>query len=371
VDTAIGSAEYTQNIRLDNKVSILLTTEKPVYQPSQTIHVRALALDRSNHKATAGHKLTFELEDSRGNKVFRRITQTDTYGIASAEFGLADEVNLGTYHLRALMDDAAETPRNMAEIALRVERYVLPKFKVAVDLVGKDAKAKRGFRPGDHLTGTVRANYFFGKPVDGAEVAVKASATDVDLFEAGHSEGKTDSDGSFRFDIHLPKFFAGHPLDQGAARVLVEATVKDRAGHSESRGEPVTVSESPFLITAIPESGELVPGLENQVFILTAYPDGTPAQADVRVRAPGNPDRMASTDKGGIAIVLLRGGEGRMTIEVEASDREGNHASRSIPLQSGSGLDQILLRTERAVYRTGERIRLQVFSTRPCAAPLW
>ena len=55
-------------------------------------------------------KLTFELEDSRGNKVFKKSTATDKFGIASAEFSLADEVNLGTYHLRALMGDALLLP---------------------------------------------------------------------------------------------------------------------------------------------------------------------------------------------------------------------------------------------------------------------
>ena len=364
VDTAVGSAEYTQNIRLDDKVSILLTTEKPIYQPSQTIHVRALALDRSNRQASAGRKLTFELEDSRGNKVFRKITETDQYGIASAEFSLADEVNLGTYHLRALMDETEGSPRNTAEIALQVERYVLPKFKVAVDIAGKDAKAKRGYRPGDHVTGSVRANYFFGKPVDHAEITVKASAMDVALFEAGTSRGATDSDGAFRFDILLPSFFAGRPLSQGAARVLIEATVKDNAGHSETRGEPIIVSDYPLLIMAVPEGGTLIPGLENQVFILTSYPDGTPAQTDIRVHAPGNADRTAHTDTGGVAVVPVRGNSGDMTLDVEALDGEGNRAKSSVSLQFRSGMDQILLRTERAVYRAGERIRLQVLSTK-------
>jgi hypothetical protein len=43
VDTPIGSTEYTEPIQLKDKASILLTTEKPIYQPGQTIHVRALA----------------------------------------------------------------------------------------------------------------------------------------------------------------------------------------------------------------------------------------------------------------------------------------------------------------------------------------
>jgi hypothetical protein len=363
VDTTIGSAEFTQPVRLEDKVSILLTTEKPLYQPGQTIHVRALALDRSDHEADANRELTFELEDSRGNKVFKKATQTDRFGIASTEFGLADEVNLGTYHLRALMGDS-DAPTNTAEIALNVERYVLPKFKVAVDFVGTGNKTNRGYRPGDHVTGTVRANYFFGKPVDDAEITVKASSMDVSVFEAATVKGRTDHEGAYHFDLKLPTYFAGRPLSQGEARVLIEATVKDSADHTETRGEPITVSESPLLITAVPEGGTLIPNLENQVFILTSYPDGTPASTSLKVRVEGAPDRQVASDDGGVAVVRISPGSGVETIKVEAVDREGNHASSTIQLQSRQGEDQILLRTERAVYRAGDRIQLKVFSSR-------
>src|SRR5258708_2410100 len=362
VDTPIGSTEFTQAVRLEDKVSILLTTEKPIYQPSQTIHVRAVALDRSNHEAAAGRKLTFEVEDSRGNKVFKKATETDKFGIASAEFALADEVNLGTYHLHALMGEA-EAPTNTAEIALNVERYVLPKFKVAVEFAGNGKKTKRGYRPGDHVKGTVRANYFFGKPVDGAEISVKGSSMDVALFEVGSVQGKTDRDGSYEFDLKLPGYFAGRPLSQGAARVLIEATVKDSAGHAESRGEPITVSETPLLITAVPEGGTLIPGLENQVFLLTSYPDGTPARTELTIHAPDNAEQRAATDDGGVAVIRIKAVAGTQYLTVDATDKEGNRASSSVPLQTRGGQDQILLRTERAVYRAGDAIRLKVFST--------
>ena len=362
-ETPIGSTEFTQDVRLEDKVSILLTSEKPIYQPGQTIHVRALALDRADHEAAAKRPLTFEVEDSRGNKVFKTVTTTDQFGVASAEFGLADEVNLGTYHLRALMGDAG-APTNTAEIALNVERYVLPKFKVAVEFGENGKKQKRGYQPGDHVTGTVRANYFFGKPVDHAELTMKASAMDVTLFEAASAKGKTDSEGSYHFDLTLPKYFAGRPLDHGAARVLIEATVKDSAGHSESRGQPITVSDSPILITAIPEGGTLVPNLQNQVFILTSYPDGTPARSEVTVRSSGDGDQHVSTDDGGIAIIAIKAKEGKDALGIEARDQEGNQASSKVELEARAGEDQILLRTERAVYRAGERIKLKVFSTK-------
>ena len=356
VETPIGGAEYTEQVRLEDKASILLTTEKPIYQPGQTIHVRALALDRANHQASANRPITFEIEDPRGNKVFKKVTQTDAFGVASAEFPLADEVNLGTYHLRGQMET------NTQELALNVERYVLPKFKVAVDFAG--GAKQHGYRPGDHVTGTVRANYFFGKAVNNAEVSIEASGMDLAKFAAGSAKGKTDADGAFHFDFVLPTYFAGRPLSQGAARVLVEATVKDSAEHSETRGEPIVVSESPLIVTAVPEGGALIPHLENQVFVLSSYADGKPATATVHIHGNGVPEQRAESDQGGVAIFKLPAGAGQ-TVEIEATDREGNHSATSVTLETRPGQDQILLRTERAIYRAGDRIALRVLSTKP------
>ncbi|MFN7994785.1 MAG: MG2 domain-containing protein [Bryobacteraceae bacterium] len=362
-ETPLGSNSFTQQIQIQDKASILLTTEKPIYQPGQTIHMRALALDRAGHLPTANRAFTFEVEDSRGNKVFNKATRTDRFGVASAEFGLADEVNLGTYHLRALMHEGDANARNTAEIALTVDRYVLPKFKVAVDFEDQGSGAKHGYRPGDRVQGIVRANYFFGKPVSRGEVIVKATGMDVAQFEAGSAKGDTDIDGAYRFDFRLPAYFAGAQLHNGTARILVEATVKDTAGHAETRGEPITVSKSPLVLMAVPEGGKLAPGLENLIFILASYADGQPARAAIRVQT-GGATQNASTDENGVAEIRLTPGRAGEKLHVEASDKEGNHAATELALETRDDAEQVLLRTDRAVYRAGDPIRVQVFSTR-------
>jgi uncharacterized protein YfaS (alpha-2-macroglobulin family) len=354
-ETSIGSTEFVQPVRIQNQARILLTTEKPIYQPGQTIHARALALDRGNRNAAASRNLVFEVEDSRGNKVFKRATQTDRFGIASADFALAEEVNLGTYHLRALLDG-----ENTADVAIQVERYVLPKFKVAVEFTGK---ARHGYAPGDLVTGVVRANYFFGKPVEG-EVVIKATGIDAGMFEAATVKGKTDAAGDYRFEFRLPNYFAGRPLSAGAARVLVEASVKDSAGHSETRGEPIVVSQSPILLTAIPESGSLVPNLENAVYVLASYPDGNPARTELTVHVAGQAARNVTTDEAGVATVSIPGANQPRELRIDATDREGLRASATVPLGLRAGAEQVLLRADRAVYRAGDRIAIKVFSTK-------
>jgi len=262
IETPIGSVESSVPIRIENKVSILLTTEKPVYQPGQTIHIRALALDRADRRAVIT-PLTFEVEDSRGNKVFKKATTTDGFGVASAEFTLADEVNLGAYHLQALMGDA-NAPANSAQIAITVDRYVLPRFKVSVNFAAKDGRPRRDYRPGEHVVGVIHASYFFGEPVSGAEVTVKGSSMDVALASAGPVTGKTGQNGNYKFDLPLPFYLAGQPMSNGMAPVLIEAMVKDSSGHVESRSKAITVNQSALLITAAPEGGTLIPGLPNE-----------------------------------------------------------------------------------------------------------
>ena len=190
-DTPLGHVETTETVQLEDRVSVLLTSEKPIYQPSQTIHLRALALDRANRHAAAARALTFEVEDPRGNKVFRKSTTTDNFGVASAEFTLADEVNLGTYHIRTKQGESSA-----AELAVNVERYVLPKFRVAIEFDSKNGKPKRDYRPGDHVTGVVKANYFFGKPVDNTSVTINASGMDAEFFERRIGNGTHGSQRS-------------------------------------------------------------------------------------------------------------------------------------------------------------------------------
>ncbi|HEY3135943.1 MAG TPA: MG2 domain-containing protein, partial [Blastocatellia bacterium] len=133
-DTLLGTVTANQPIALERRDRILLTTDKPLYQPGQTIHLRALALDGPTRAAVAEQPITLEVEDGKGNKVFKKRGRTDKFGIASADFELADEVNFGPYHIRAILGEADASTTQ--EKTVTVDRYVLPKFKVEIGLAG-------------------------------------------------------------------------------------------------------------------------------------------------------------------------------------------------------------------------------------------
>lgn len=367
-ETPDGSTETTEAIHLSRNVSILLTTEKPIYQPSQTIHIRALALDRATNHAAAERPVIFEIEDARDNKVFRKFMTTDAYGIASAAFTLADEVNLGAWHLHARIQPASSTPEaaseGSADLTLQVQRYVLPKFRVAVHFTAHDGKEQRDYRPGDHVSGTVDAGYFFGKPVSDAGITMRISGFDVSLFEAAKCEGHTDGSGRYAFDLTLPESFAGRPLSKGAAPLLVEATVKDTAGHAETRSEAITVSSSSMLLQAVAEGGRLVPGIDNIVYLLASYPDGSPAQAHITAHANGMPARNVDTGDTGVARIHITPRAGDLKLRLEADDHRSHRAAATVQLQARDGDDQLLLRTNLAVYKPGASITVDALTTK-------
>ena len=73
---------------------IHVTTDKPIYQPSQTIHFRALALSAIQQAPASSADFTWEVFDPKGNRLFRKEGRTDSFGVAASEFPLADESTL-------------------------------------------------------------------------------------------------------------------------------------------------------------------------------------------------------------------------------------------------------------------------------------
>lgn len=359
-DTPLGHVTASQPIQIERRNKILLTTDKPLYQPGQTMHVRALALDGPTRAAAADQPLTLEVEDAKGNKVFKRRGRTDRFGISSADFELADEVNFGPYHVRALLGDGDAVYTQ--EKTVTVDRYVLPKFKLAIEL-SKDAGRQQQsyYSPGETVEGKVTAHYLFGKPLANASVTVVLKSFDVEAAEVGRITGKTDAEGRFNFSSKLPDFLAGRSTEQGSAPVSVGVEVKDSAEHTETKSRDILVSNTPIIIMAVPESGQLLPALENRVYVLTSYPDGTPAETTVSGSLLTSP---VKTDESGVVVIPVRADSGTLSASFKAVDSQGRAAEANVKLEARAQAESLMLRTGRAIYKVGDKLRLETISTR-------
>jgi hypothetical protein len=357
--SALGERDHVnQGISITPSAQILLTTDKPMYQPGQVIHVRALALAAPGRTPVAGAEAVIEVADAKGNKVFKKREKTSVYGIVSADFQLATEVNMGAFKITASVGGASQ------EKTVNVERYVLPKFKV-------EFKPDRTwYRPGDTLTGVVSARYFFGKPVQG-KVHISLSSFDAGFNQFAEVSGTLDETGHFRAEQKLPDFFAGLPLEQGNAFVKADIVVTDTADHEEKATASVPVAAQALKVTIVPESATAVPGVENRFYIITASPDGSPVKARFALGTGGGFSSRAATgetDESGIALASVTPGADDGSVFVSARDAQNNEGTAELPLNTDASGGAILLRADKALYKVGDTIRLTALSPQGMSA---
>jgi uncharacterized protein YfaS (alpha-2-macroglobulin family) len=347
-----GTDELSTTIEVrDAGQKVLLTTDKPIYQPGQTIHLRAMALQNTDNKPLANSMLLFEVSDGKGNKVFKKKRTTDDYGIASVDFKLATLVNMGSYKLQV------SGPGN-AEKTVDVSRYVLPKFEVRL------ATDRTWYAPGDELRGTIDSRYFFGKALSGADVSVEAMTLDVGTQLFQRVMGKTDAEGHFTFSVDLPDVLVGIPLQDGNALVTLRTKVTDTAGQVVQKDTPITVAQAGIQLSLVPEATQVIPGLENRFHLFATDPLGAPI-ADADVALSGAATATAKTDAFGHAeLRWMVANTAQGSVIVALTTHEGTKVSSAFDFTSQTGGEHVLVRTDKSLYNLGETVKVQVIGTR-------
>jgi hypothetical protein len=359
----LGKTEHAQRVKITRDTRILLTTDKPLYQPGQTVNIRALALSGLSLKPAAAQKVKFEIEDAKGNKVFKQERPSSEFGVSSIEFLLADEVNMGAYKLTASIGQAAATK------SFEVKKYVLPKFKVDVKT------EKKFYRPQETVKGSLEARYFFGKAVEKGFVTVVASTFDVAPREFAKIELKTDGDGKCEFEFKLPDYFVGQPLEKGNAFAILDIHVMDQAEHMEHAEKRVTVCSQPVLVGMLPESGRLVTGVENMVYVVASNPIGEPQQVQIKVALGGQTKELKTNENGFGSFTFVpetkmmraqwteQGQKYLIDTQVTVTEKGGAQTGYAVPLFADLTNESLLVRPDKGIYKTGEKLVVDLLGT--------
>ncbi len=348
----LGSDELEQPVTVARDYRILLTTDKPIYQPGQMIHLRALALSTFDLRPAVDEPIEFVIADGKGNKVFREEAVTSEFGVASVDFQLANQVNSGNYKISAVLGNTT------SESTVVVEHYVLPKYEIKLET------EQAYYLPGEQVVAHLDADYFFGKPVEGGDVLVEGFTFDVNRNEVFSIQGETDAEGQFSFEFDLPAYIAGSDLEGGLGSFYLQAAVTDQTNHTESSSLSFPVTSSQLIIEAVPESGQLRPGVENILYVLTSYPDGSPAATDIEVVLDYGSERyMAETGRYGLAEVRFTPESPWQTISITARDSQGATYSQDFYFEQAEWQEvPVLLRPDKPVYQVGETMALTILA---------
>jgi CD109 antigen len=351
--------EDRARVRVENSFIIFVETDKPIYKPGQTAHLRVITLDAE--LKPVGEVATLEIMDAKGIKIFRRELETDEYGMATLDLPISEEPNLGVWKITALAD------KGRTQLDIRVEEYVLPKYEVRVEL------PKEWFLASEPVKGKVLARYSFGKPVQG-ELEITARRY-VGEWQEYTSFSKV-IDGETQFELPAVGYVAGVPEARGMGNVMLEVAVREKAtGYEEKSSKLLTVSEVPLSIQIIPGSSIFKPGLPFRFLLITESPDNRPVDVRVNLTATYLDDDLKEAKKEdkeiqtrkGKAMVEITPPEKGVALILECS-ADGAEASKVVEASySPSGNFIHIEQTSEGIPQVGEKVEFKVYSTREAA----
>ena len=355
--TAAASGE----IPIINRLSARLQTDKPIYQPGQTIHMRAVILDAQD-RALNDANVVLRIEDESGELVHTAHLVTSRFGVAGDDWSLPPTSDLGTYQLILTGED--DDVNQIGSHFVRVSRYELPTFRV-------EAKPDQtAYLPGQSAKVTINGNFLFGKPVPNGMVKVTRADggrwnAKTRKYEGADDvlQGEAGADGIFTATLDLaPDHKELSQSDSERFRdIHFAAYYTDPAsGRTEQRRFDIRITREPVHVYLIPGNGGR--GFPAPVYVSTDYADGRPAAASVELRYQGRLTTLHTNQYGvGKAFLPLEqenGGE----IEVQATDSSGV-TGKWTERYWHSDMAGLRLETSRTVYRAGEAVAIKILAT--------
>jgi len=325
--TAAG-ALVRQTVQITRGAQLVVSTDRPVYQPGHTIAVRGLALDLGTSKPIARGKALLELLDTQSNVVGRKRLKTSEFGLVNAGFKVADGYTMPKMTLRMTLGGATATK------TVKVGRYRPPQLTVEVD------PTQPAYEPGDELAVRVRVARLDGGPTEKTRVELTA-----------HSAGKVVIRRTARTDREGFALLRGRVPDE-ASGLSLSVRAETPGGRVGNASRDVAIDDGRIGVWAVPESGYLVPGVINGVWIVTQRPDGTPVEARLTVVASRKRVRGA-TAKNGIGFVRVPLGDRtpRLEVTAQAGKRRGMRA-----VDVGGRGGKALLHLDRTVAGAAETV---------------
>ncbi len=272
--------EAEGDVRFFRSTQILISTDKTLYQPGQTLHLRALIFD-SQKRAVPATPLTLTISDPEYSKVFRSELVTSRFGVASVDWQIPDGTRLGDYQVKIETGDESLGESNESQ-TIRISRYELPNFAV-------NPKPDRTFYlPGQNAEIEVRADYLFGKPVTKGHVRVVRETERTwdyknqkwETKEAEEYAGETDEKGQFTARVNLAEEHLKLSRDEYSkyqdlsyAAYFTDPTTN----RTEQRRFDLRVTKEAIHVYVLKDNRYQTNGFPTQFFVTTAYADGTPA----------------------------------------------------------------------------------------------
>ncbi|XP_066492385.1 C3 and PZP-like alpha-2-macroglobulin domain-containing protein 8 [Tiliqua scincoides] len=286
---------YT-TVTVDSKgASVFIQTDKPVYRPKQKVLINLFTV--SPDLRPINERVEAYVVDPRGSRMIEwNNLKPVCCGILNMSFPLSDQPVFGEWFI------FAEIQGHTYNRSFEVQKYVLPKFELQIDL-------PRYIRDLSICEkGTVHARYTFGKPVVG-RLMVNMTVNGVGYYrhEAGNPVLKTtEIDGSADFDVCVKDMMPTDVPEHFRGAVNIWATVTSVDGSRQIMFDDSTPVQKQLVDIKYTKDTRkhFKPGLPYKGKVEVTYPDGSPADGvTIRIKAELTPKDNIYTSE-----LMSRGG---------------------------------------------------------------
>lgn len=267
-----------------------VTTDKPLYQPGETVYFRTLTLERATLRPPQEElTLDFSITNGRGEQVFQQSgraqvksaadgeilkgpDQLPLQGLGAGVFVLPPDAPGGEYILTVSERHQRFPPEQRRFL---VQQYEKPRLRKELEFT------RKSFGPGDEVVAFCQVTAAEGgRPIAKQPVSVTFYLDGAMLDAEGQSTNspwqlRTDDAGHVLVRLRLPK-----AIHRGDATLSVRFT--DGAAQ-ETLVRPVPVVVNKCFIDLFPEGGDLVAGVPNRVYFTARTPLDKPAELRARL----------------------------------------------------------------------------------------
>ncbi|XP_064158216.1 complement C4-A [Anguilla rostrata] len=277
---------------------IFIQTDKPIYNPGETVSFRIFTLD--NYMRPTDETINLKIFNSKGLMVYRGDVKSEQ--IYERHVDIPGVEPAGYWKIVASFSNL---PMSNTSVEFEVREYVLPSFEVKIEPVKKYHLLKdESFKFG------VSARYTYGKGVNGIAY-VRFGIIDEQgnkTFLPGLEKQTAIRDGNSEIALltkDLREKAESLNADIEGRHVYIAVTVLETASGEleEAESSSVKIVNSPFSIDLSKTKRYFTPEGMFSILATTTYPDGTPAPGllvKASVQAKGEiTERIEITEKSG------------------------------------------------------------------------
>jgi uncharacterized protein YfaS (alpha-2-macroglobulin family)/tetratricopeptide (TPR) repeat protein len=412
---------FSRETSEEDRWTVYAFTDRPAYRPGEQVQWKIIGRvwDGADYKTAAGQDLAYEVRGPMDDVLKSGVMRLDDYGAAWGALDLPTDLQLGYYGLQFKGPDGKGSFGH--HFFFRVEEYKLPEFRVSVK-AGQEKGAPKTYKPGDRVSVEVKAEYYFGGPVERAPVTlVVRSDTFVHRFpqepefswmaEGEEDEGyggygeilrqetlPTGDDGRLLYTFEVPK-----DIDEDT-EFNVEARVTEASTREVVERGSFRVTRAPYFMEVKAARNLVRPGEEVEVNLRALDANDLPVKvrgtlsllqstwdgkegdsvpfdgADRRgggVRSQGQGDFGEATDREVLAVGAVTGADGKATVRLrppcagfyklswtqegaqEPEVSEGSlWAADETTRELGQEASGLIVVCDRESYRVGDRARI-------------